>query len=969
MKTGIGSRIAALCTALVVLTGAVVTYCSDRHTQHLLVGQEWVNLRDDVRDDAAHLEAALTALRADVNFLTIRRLTQRFTGAIPPPANNKQVDINEILEHSFEETLRFKPQYVQMRLITREDGGREVVRVRRNFAAKDRPAVRIATAQPLEKVGHHVYVREALALPRGEVYLSDVSIEPATDQKDGPRLAVLHASAPVYKGEGSEVYGVVVIDVDFDQLLKPITEKTRSTDEKPARTHGQRQTRRFVSDHDGEVLARPEQGQVVRADAEGPVEWLQDRDHFLGSDVLAASEGGAHAIEPANNAGQWAGWFQRVELDRSGRSLGLAVVTPYPRLEERAASGRGNMLWVALALIAAAAGLALLFTQVLVRPLHKITRAAESVARGSNGVSLPLDAHGEIGVLARAFQDMAEQVRRRQQELVQVNEELERRVGERTAALQKALEHLEAARDQALEASRAKSAFLTQMNHELRQPLTAIIGFGEMLQEELTDRGADDLLPDTGKILRASRHMLDLINDILDLAKLEANKIELCPKDFDLAGLIHDVVATAEPLARRRGNTLAVQHPADLGPMHADRTRLHQVLLNLLSNACKFTDKGTITLEVLREDSDGQDWLVFQVHDTGIGMTAEQMSRLFQPFSQVDASTARRHEGAGLGLAISRRLCQMMGGTLTVQSEVGKGSTFTARLPVRAGLRAAETAAPSGAPVAEMPPAGAETVLVIDDDPAVRELMQRFLRREGFAVVVAASGEEGLRLAREVKPRAITLDVMMPGMDGWSVLAALKCDPELADIPVVVLTIVEERKLGHALGAADYLTKPIDWERLASVLQRYHKDQARPTILVVESDSAIRRHMAGALEEEGWAVREAASGTAALQSIAEALPALIVLDLLAPEADCFEFLAELQRHATWRAIPVIALTKRDPAPEENLYLNGSLLLSGCLRRVPGQESFNLDELLREVRDLVRDRMKNGQTARVAVTAS
>ena len=564
------------------------------------------------------------------------------------------------------------------------------------------------------------------------------------------------------------------------------------------------------------------------------------------------------------------------------------------------------------------------------RGLQVLKIGADRLGAGELEYRIPVLSKDELGDLTKAFNHMGESLRSAREELHYRQHELE------------------VLTDEAQSANRAKSQFLANMSHELRTPMNAIIGYSEMLTDEAEDLGLPQFVPDLKKIRTAGKQLLSLINDILDLSKIEAGKVELNDEEFDLREMIKDVVTISEPLVAKNSNTLEVN--VTEGGMYSDLTRIRQILFNLLSNACKFTQSGIVELTVSSEAASDGDFMKFQVKDSGIGMTPGQVVKVFEAFTQADASTTRKYGGTGLGLAITKKFCEMMQGTIHVESELGVGTTFTVRLPKRAVKEQGQSAAvPCAAPRSLSVQESIGHVLVIDDDPVIRELMESFLSRQGYRVTAVDSGPAGLLSARllttrKMKPDVITLDITMPGMDGWSVLSSLRNDPDLREIPVLILTMADNKELGYALGATEYLMKPIDRERMTAVLRKYSRLR-HEVILVVEDDPHNRDLLRSILTKDGWNVQTAENGRVALERVASTCPGLVLLDLMMPEMDGFAFIEEFRKLPSSAQVPVVVLTAKELTPEDQKRLHGHV--ARIMVKGEGMES-----VLKKIQELV-----------------
>jgi signal transduction histidine kinase/DNA-binding response OmpR family regulator len=538
----------------------------------------------------------------------------------------------------------------------------------------------------------------------------------------------------------------------------------------------------------------------------------------------------------------------------------------------------------------------------------RLTALADSmlaIARGELETPIPAAKADELGDMSRTlavFRDNSREIRA-------------------------AKEEAERAKAEAEAASRTKSAFLANMSHELRTPLNAIIGYSEILVEDATDRGDDTTVGDLEKIQGAGKHLLGLINGILDLSKIEAGRMDIYLEQIYLTKLIDEVRTIVEPLVAKSGSKLVTVCAPDIGSLRTDLTKLKQGLINLLSNAAKFTKEGTVTIAVSREQPpQGPSRFIFRVSDTGIGMTEEQVGRLFQAFTQADSSTTRNYGGTGLGLTITRHFATMLGGTIEVASKPGEGSTFTLVLPDQPAQVAAASAEEMPASV-PAPGAAGLTVLVVDDDPSVHDLLSATLAKEGYRVRHARDGAEALETMRKSPPDIVTLDVMMPKIDGWSVLGMMKSDPALDHIPVIMITIVDDRNLGYSLGAAEFMTKPIDRSRLLALVRSFAGQKPQSPVLIVDDDADVRELVRSTLEGSGLRTAQAVNGRAAINWLDNhPLPSLILLDLMMPEMDGFAFLEEIRKDDELVDIPVVVLTAKELTNDERAFLAERTLL-------------------------------------------
>jgi len=604
-----------------------------------------------------------------------------------------------------------------------------------------------------------------------------------------------------------------------------------------------------------------------------------------------------------------------------------------------------------LAIIATVIAVIMLLRRVT-RPLHQLVDATKAISSGDLSTEIPVRSEDEVGLLASSFNQMARDLKanidekdRYAGELQKLNLELEDKVRARTKELEAANQELKIANLKIREADRLKSEFLANMSHELRTPMNAIIGFTRLVR-----RKSADLLPlrqreNLEKVEISANQLLALINDILDLSKIEAGKMSVNIMPFDLAPLVDTCFATVESMVKGGWVRLLKEVPDDLPEVLSDQDKLKQIIINLLSNALKFTEEGEVKLSAALEDAS----LRIAVSDTGTGIPSDALEYIFDEFRQADGSSTRKHGGTGLGLSITKKLTHLLGGTVDVSSVEGEGSTFTVTLPLtmRDEEALAEALRPDEETRASVEMKGKKVLLAIDDDPNVLILLKQNLEDEEYYVVGALNADEGIRKAKEIHPFAVTLDILMPQKDGWGVLSDLKADPATRDIPIIVLSIIDNKELGFSLGAFDYLVKPFEKEAVMAALQRIPGVPDKRVLVVDDEPDAVDL-LTQILQDEGYQVKGAYSGEEALRALDAAPYDIILLDLLMPEMDGFEVIQQVKTNPRWRDILIIVVTAKDLTDSDWGILHRSV------DRIIQKSGLARDGLMKEVQSLLRE---------------
>ena len=625
-------------------------------------------------------------------------------------------------------------------------------------------------------------------------------------------------------------------------------------------------------------------------------------------------------------------------------SIGVARIgISLESMNKKISQARRTIGKVTAIVVMLAMGITVFLVRLIVNPVQQLVAATKRVASGDLDKPVVITTIDEIGELGASFNKMTEDLKHYRAELQEYSRTLEQKVGDRTKVLRLMNEELHKTNQQLEAVSKLKSEFLANMSHELRTPLNAIIGFSEILHDQSFGELNLKQLGHAKNVMDSGKHLLLLINEVLDLAKVESGQMSLQLDTFPVAGALAEIASLAKGLAEKKEITIRQLLSPKLVTVTADRKKLKQIFYNLLSNAIKFTPEGgfvEISTDTVGDfDVSGDEQHVFRryaefcVRDDGIGIDEADQSRIFQEFQQVDGSHARQYEGTGLGLALTRKLVELHGGSLWVESEPGKGSSFFFTLPItEKNIREAYSVPEiSGREAAEevrsVREGEQDVVLVVEDDPRSFELISMYLEEAGYRVVHAVTGGEALPMAQAVQPAIIALDIILPDKDGWTVLQELKASPETMHIPVVITSVLQDEETGFSMGAADYIVKPFSRRELLERMERLRLAAAGERIsdiLVVDSDKEFAEFLSTMLRGESFSVVTAYTGIQGIEHASKQRPDLIFLDLLLPDISGFEVVEFLKMEENTKNIPIIVLTAKDITDEEKHLLNGKI---------------------------------------------
>ena len=868
---------------LVALVPVLIISIYAIKTSIKILHEQELNLQAETIKTFKHnIETFLMSTKKDLIFLSKSYPLQNYLQFRNNPLQKTTLQALEIEFLAFAESRNI---YYQIRYL--DETGQEIIRINTNHES--------TIIKNLQNKSDRYYFLETVSLPKGKIFVSPLDLNREHGQIEKPHKPVIRYATPVFY-PNSEKAGVVVVNVDASQFLQNLGKVS-------------------LIDQNGFYLFNYDD---VSKCWGGPQDLDTDY-NFLTHDYpelaqqIAINAKGNVKTETAVLA------YQRILVSGIGYWV-LIAKRPITKISPSIESFMTTFIIVIILTILISLVFAIFISRFITKPIEILTNITEQVGAGNRQIRIKEQSQDEIGILERCFNNMLDSINIYEDDLYKTKQE-------------------------AQAANLAKSRFLSNMSHELRTPLNAIIGYGEMLQEEIEALGEIELSRDIEKIHLAGKHLLANINDILDISKIEAGKMELYAETFYLSNMVDDIVNTIQPLLDKNGDNLEIYYGDSLGEMHTDLTKIRQILLKLLSNASKFSNqKSTIFLEVIREIDDQ---IVFKVKDCGIGMDEEQKKDLFTIFTQADNSTTRKYDGSGLGLAITNHFVTMMGGTISVESTLNRGSIFTIRLPAKITLVQHKEISEIHSIKNPAVLGDGGTVLVIDDELEVRKVLHNYLTKQGYQVEMTESGEEGLQLAKKILPDVIILDVMMPKMDGWEVLSYLKSDQELASIPVIILSMMEDKSVAYSLGASDYLIKPITREQLFAVLQKYHfsLNESTPLIMVIDDDRVNRDMMERIIRKANFRICKIEDGWLALEYIQKHnKPAVILLDLQMPEMDGFEFLERLQQY-TSKFIPIIVFTAKDITIKDRVRLEGvaTILQKG---------SYSNEELIGEIKKLI-----------------